>query len=120
MIGIFSVRRCLPLAALVICMFAGDAVAQQIPARTTAPAAQKEQFMAACLKGKTTLRACECTYESVSPVLNAREMELMIAYLSDDKKRQEEIKSDPKFDYRAYDAKSGASFARSLACVQRK
>ena len=43
-----------------------------------------------------------------------------IAFMAGDKVRQDEIKSDPSFDYGAYNAKAGANLMKSLECVMRR
>jgi histidinol-phosphate/aromatic aminotransferase/cobyric acid decarboxylase-like protein len=84
-----------------------------------APEGQRVQFMAACSK-KNKVHICECTYEGAASTLNARELELMIAVFDDDKRRQQRIKSDPKFNDQAYTAKGNTAFLKSLTCIQNR
>jgi hypothetical protein len=79
---------------------------------------QRDQFMAACSKKDPKVHVCECTYEGAVSTLNAREIELMIAFLNDDKRQQERIKSDPTFDYQLYNAKGGSALMKSITCIQ--
>ena len=74
--------------------------------------------MAACSKKDQKVHVCECTYEGAVSTLNAREIELMIAFLNDDKRQQEKIKSDPTFDYQLYNAKGGSALMKSITCIQ--
>ena len=84
-----------------------------MPLGAAADDSLKSRYMAACqLRFKA--HVCECSYD---PSLNEKEMELSIAYLTGDKQRQEEIKSDPAFDYDAYNAKGAPSMAKAMACV---
>jgi hypothetical protein len=97
---------------------AGFVAAEMLTALSAAAdASQKARFMAACLKeGKP--HVCECTYEVSVAGHTAKEIELQIAFMSGDKKRHEEIKSDPTFDYKVYNAKGASGLTKTLACVQ--
>jgi hypothetical protein len=84
-----------------------------------ADANSKERFMDACVvKQKKKSYLCECMYESSVISLSAREMDLQIAILADDTKRQSEIKSEQGFDYKAYNDKGTAILMKAIACVQ--
>jgi hypothetical protein len=42
----------------------------------------------------------------------------MIAFLGEDKRQQEKIKSDPTFDYQRYNAKAGSALMNSMTYLQ--
>jgi hypothetical protein len=81
---------------------------------------RRERFMSACLAKQPKVHLCECMYGSMLTTLNPREFDLAIAFMAGDKVRQDEIKSDPSFDYGAYNAKAGANLMKSLECVMRR
>jgi len=81
---------------------------------------RRKRFMSACLAKQPKVHLCECMYGSMLTTLNPREFDLAIAFMAGDKVRQDEIKSDPSFDYGAYNAKAGANLMKSLECVMRR
>jgi hypothetical protein len=106
----------------VACLAAASAFATQafIVPVAAATKGQRDQFMAACSKKNPKVHVCECMYEGAASTLNAREVELMIATLDDDKRRQERIKSNAAFDYQAYNAKAGPALMKSITCTQNR
>jgi hypothetical protein len=80
---------------------------------------QKARFMAACqMEGKA--HVCECTYEASLEIMTRQEIELQIAFMSKDKARQEQIKADRTFDYKAYNTKGMSGLTRTLSCIARQ
>jgi len=74
--------------------------------------------MAACLSLQKKQHICNCFYQTAIVDLSDREIELQIAYFEKDNPKQAAIRSEPGFDYDAYNAKAEASLLKTLACVK--
>jgi hypothetical protein len=101
------------LASLVLLAISAAAPGAATPDR-------RERFMIACLAKQPKVHLCECMYGSMLTTLNSREFDLAIAFMAGDKARQNEIRSDPSFDYDAYNAKAGSNLMMSFECVLRR
>ncbi len=78
---------------------------------------QKKRFIKACVTTKSP-KLCDCFYGAHASVANKKQLELAIAYLAKDKAMQNEIKSDPAFDNKAYNANAMPVVMKTAACLK--